>query len=336
MHNYLVCRLLSDKGKIIPYSIGYGDVEIRNVSRTFSGEKKYLLESMDKFEEKVNMEIAPLISTIVQGNTPDEADYLAEIKFQQVLDCQNAELNMGKILLLKSGFIKNMDTRWESPRLKGFSLEPSAMFKVNRRFIPRIDETQYVLAVKDSELKRALQRALHWIRRSDNEMDLHLKCLFLWFAIECITKVGEEDITGKIMQTMGFPLGKIGLYIPKEKVDGIKKHSDYEFLRKKLEKQLGEIRELRNKTVHEGFRSWDLPMDALDDYYNILSLAMPRIRRYAIQGLKVDLKTITELWEYFPLLYEKFFIINDFHNTVLYSLKNKIIDFKLKSIMFNE
>jgi hypothetical protein len=335
MSNYLICRLLSDKGLVVPRSIGYGDTEVRSFSLLFPNELALIKESSDSFGEEINLNIAPIITTIVNARNVHEADYLAEIKFQQVLDCQNAEVTLGEVLLFKSGFIKNIDTGNNSPRLKGNSIGRYPMFQIMDRLIPKINRTQYLFTVSDSELKLAILRSYHWLRKSKNEVDPHLKCLFLWFSIECLAKVEEEDITGKIMQALGFPLGRIGLCLPAEKIKSLKNHSEYDSIRRKLENQLTQIRELRNKTVHEGFRSWDIPIDTLKVYINILSIAAPRVQNFAMAGLENNIETLMDMWDYVPVIFEVKVNVNDFHGNVLYMLQNHLL-LQDNDIIFNE
>ncbi|MDF9529499.1 MULTISPECIES: HEPN domain-containing protein [Bacillus cereus group] len=336
MPDFLICRLLSDKGEIIPFPMGYGDVEIKSFSLLFKEEKLIVIESTKSFEEEVNLEIVPVISTIVNSDNLKEADYLAETKFELVLDCINAGLPISETRLLNSGFIKDLHKNWISPRLNGDSFGPFPTFKIMDRLIPKIDDAQYLFSVDNSELKLALQRSYHWLRRSQNENDLHLKCLFLWFSIECLAKVGEEDITGKVMQVLGFPLGKIGMFLSKDRITEIKKHANYVLILKKLEKQLNEIRELRNNTVHEGFRSWDISTGLLKEYHATMLLATPRIQNYAMSAVKKGLETVADFWEYFPHLYDWHLDINDFHGNILYMLQKNDNSYLYPNVVFNE
>lgn len=336
MPNFIVYRLLSDKGEISPHPVGYGNTEIKPYSLLFSKEKLVIVESIKSFNENVNLDIVPSISIIVEADNPEEADYLAEIKFEQVLDCKNAGLAISESRILNSGYIKNLDTEKIYARLNTNSFIRYPSFKIMDRLIPKLENAQYILTIEESELNTALQRSYHWLRRSENENDLHLKCLFSWFSIECLAKVGEENIVGKIMQVLGFPIGKMGKFVPKEKINALKNHEDYEALCKKTDRQLNEMRELRNKTVHEGFRSWDISFDLFKDFHNILTIVVPKIQYYAFRGLQNNLQTVKELWGIFPLLFEETINVVGFHLNTLYMLKNRDTTYFYHKAYFKE
>ena len=96
-------------------------------------------------------------------------------------------------ILLQTGFIRNLDTNWRSPRLAPKSLRPSPSFKIQNWNFESVDRTQALLSFEDSELKAALLRSHHWLRRSHLESSIQLKALFLWFAIETLATLRKGE-----------------------------------------------------------------------------------------------------------------------------------------------
>lgn len=255
MDKFLVARLIGDKSIVLPASKGYGDVEIRPGRFDFPSETLLLKRSCEAFEEKIGLELAQRIIVITEAENPFEADEIAEVKFEQVLDCvDRGTFGLAETPLLSAGFIKNLVTEWESPRLPAPSFGPFPMFARFNRDIQNIDEPQALFTFPESELKLAIFRSNHWLRRARLETILQLRCLFRWFALETLAKVKEENITGKLMQAVGFPYGRIGKFLSRETLNKIENHIKYEYGRRYFESKFDEIRDYRNNIVHSGFR----------------------------------------------------------------------------------
>lgn len=322
MNHFLIVRLLGDRGMVFPETRGYGSVEIYPGGLDFPSETVLLKQSLNAFEEEVNLSLAQRIITVIEADNPMQADKEAEIRFNQVLDNLERDLRgLGIYSLLKSGFVKNIQTGWQSPRLPSLHSNKKyyPSFKMKHRVIEHIDANQALFIFNASELKLAIIRSNHWIRNSRNESNIQIKCLFIWFAIEAICKIGDENITGKLMKVLGFPLGKVGLYLSADTIQSIKNHPKYEFGKKYFEERFNELREFRNNSVHSGFRSWDITESNLQEYEEILWMTSTRLYSYAINALYQGLNNLKDLWEYFDLLYcERKDLIIDLHGNILY------------------
>jgi|LFRM01.2.fsa_nt_gb hypothetical protein len=323
---FLVVRIIGDKSLVFPKAHGYYGVEIRPRASDFPYEVELLNQSAESYGEQFSDLTAQRIVTIVESESPYEADQQSNEIFNEVLDCMApATYGLGETILLQTGFIRNLDTNWRSPRLAPKSLRPSPSFKIQNWNFESVDRTQALLSFEDSELKAALLRSHHWLRRSHLESSIQLKALFLWFAIETLATLRKgENIVPKIMQSLGFPKGKIGQQLDANILRELKQHSDYELVERQTEATLEEFRVFRNKVVHYGFREWDVKKETLTDSQAILMLAAPRLHGYSYDALFEGIETVQELWEFFPLLVALSpDQINDFHGTVLYLLRDR-------------
>ncbi|MDD4402921.1 MAG: hypothetical protein PHI24_14015 [Desulfitobacteriaceae bacterium] len=339
MDKFLVTRLIGDKSIVLPESKGYGDVEIRPGSFDFPSETPLLKRSCEAFEEKASLELAQRITVITEAESPFEADENAEVKFEQVLDCvDRGTFGLAQTPLLSAGFIKNLVTGWESPRLPAPSFGPFPIFARFNRDIQTVDEHQALFAFSESELRLAIFRSNHWLRRARLETILQLRCLFRWFALETLAKVEEENITGKLMQAIGFPYGRIGQFVSREALDTIKNHINYEYGKRYFESIFDEIRDYRNNIVHSGFRQWDVSRKRLFEYEHVLTITVPRLQGYAITGLYQGMQSTNELWEYFPVIFsEKEDFTTDLHGNILFQIGQQqgINNKEHKRIIFN-
>lgn len=330
MDDFLVTRVIGDKSIVFPRPKGYYLVEIRSGKFDFPFERKMVEKSAKSFDESFDLKIAQRIATIVSADSFYKADKKSEALFIEVLDCLDIETRgLGKTPLLKTGFLRNLDKGVRSPRLSGDTFGPFPSFKIEDREIPNVDIIQALLSLPNTELKSALFRSYHWLRKAKLESTLQLKNIFRWFALETLAKVKNlENINPKIMQALGFPLGLIGLYVKRDFIKSYKNHEDYLHIERFVKDTLKEMRDFRNNTVHSGFRQWDISDDKLYDFKNILLLAVPRLQKFVIEALFQDINRIEVFWEYFPLIFNemKNNIKNDFHGTVLYSLKNRNLD----------
>lgn len=329
MNDFQVTRICGDKGLILPDAKGFGNVEIRPYSTDFPSETDILKQSAQAFKEEVNWLLAQRIVTIVKADTPYEADELAAAQFEQVIDCVDKKtFGLGIADLYSAGMIKNLDTGWESPRLPGDVFGPFPLFESRNWTIKIVEDIQYILALPDNELKLSILRSFHWFRKAKIETNEQLKCIFKWFSIETLTKTSsDEDISGKILQALGFPIGRIGEFMPHNNIKALQNHTYYKLALGKYEKILGEMREYRNNTVHNGFRQWDIPKTKLEEYDKLLTISVPRIQNYAIEALYVGIKSIIEFWEYYPIIFaEKPLVdlISDFHGNLLFQIANPV------------
>ncbi|ETT47818.1 HEPN domain-containing protein [Paenibacillus sp. FSL H7-689] len=317
---FLVVRVLHGDGIVFPSSQAYGDVEIYSHSVDFTLEKEAINQSLQSFNIEENLTIAQRIKTIVECNEEVDADIKAEAKFQQVLDNLERRLyGSGSGILLDPGYIKDLESGIIQPRLPKKKLSMGPMFKVHRHFIEPIDTEQALFLWDNSELRSAVIRCNHWYRNAKIETNKQLRCLFLWFSIETIAKEGNENIIPRLLVSLGFPVGKIGEFLSNEIIQNIKIHPQYNFAYRYLSKQFENIRTLRNNIVHSGFRTWDVPLEDLEEYEKILTLTSSGIYQLAIKGLFEGLVTIKELWEYTPIFFSyQEDLTTNLHGNILY------------------
>lgn len=324
--NFLVVRIVSDKSLVFPKAYGYYRVEIRPRTADFPYEVKLLKDSAESYGEQFSDLTSQRIVTIVEATSPYEADEQSNEIFNEVLDCLSpATYGLGQTMLLQTGFIRNLDTNWRSPRLAPESLGPTPSFRIRNRNFESVDQAQALLSFEESELKGALLRSYHWLRRSHLESSTQLKSLFLWFAIETLTTLRKgENIVPKIMQSLSFPKGRIGKQLDAKILRELKQHRDYDLVERQTESTLEEFRDFRNNVVHCGFREWDLNKETLIDAQSILTLAIPRLQGFSYDALFGGIETVKELWDCFPLLVALSpDLINDFSGTVLYLLRDR-------------
>lgn len=322
--NFLVVRVLHTDGIIYPSSQAYGDVEI-NGNVEFSSEEEALSESLKAFNLETNLKIAQRIKTIIESSQESDADSQAEAKFQQVLDnLERGLYGSGSGILLEPGYIKDLESGIVKPRLPLKTNTLGSFYKINHHYIEPIDAAQALFLWGESELKSAVIRCNHWYRNAKMETNKQLKCLFLWFSIETIAKEGNENIIPRLLISLGFPVGKIGEFLPTETIQTIKAHPQYNLVYRYLGNQFESIRAFRNNIVHSGFRTWDVPSEDLDKYEKLLTITSANIYQFAIKGLFEDLSTINELWEYMPVFfsYQKDLITN-LHGNILYQFSKK-------------
>jgi len=252
------------------------------------------------------------------------------------LDCIDA-LNPGisQIKLLNCGIIRDLETALQFVRKQANGFFHSPAFHILQREINPIDSAQAFLSLPDNELKNALLRSIHWSRRSKLESSLQLKCLFRWFAAETIAKTGDEDITPKLMQALGFPLGKIGIILPKSLIDLLINHPDYTYCKKTACDFLNDLRNFRNDTVHTGFREWDYDKNKLQICDHLVSMALSRLQNHALTAALSAMTTIAEFWDYFPIIFENTTNLQkDFHGNVLFMIKNRSYTITSKAIIY--
>jgi len=320
MKEYLVVRLIEDESFILPAAKGYGDVEIRPADFDFPRETAKLLESKRTFEEKGKLELSQRIVTIVIAKDEIEADEIAEVKFEEVLDAMDANMHgMSRMPIKSTGFIKELPHGKIGARLPGYVEQNHTSYFRNNYLIEQLDYTQALLNCDDNELKLAIQRSYHWQKKSREESNLQLKCLFKWFAAETLAKINDENICPKLMRVFGFPIGNIGQFVTLDFINQLKSHENYEVVRRRAEGLLDEMREYRNEIVHSGFREWDISRSVLMQIEEYLSWIIPRLQKNAVNALLQNISSVTEFWEYFPLLFgEDDSALNDFHGNVLY------------------
>ena len=72
-----------------------------------------------------------------------------------------------------------------------------------------------------------------------------------------------------------------------------------------MQKRLENVRDLRNQSVHSGFRAWDISRKELLQYDQITTLSCPRVLFLLEQALNQGITNIAEFDEYFKIKFKQ-------------------------------
>ena len=255
MKDYLVVRLVNPKGIYYPRSFCLGNVEVRPPKTDAPDERECLKFSLQKNQEEANLKIAMRLATIMKNVGDQEEAYLqTQDLFEEALDIlAMEECGISSVSLMKSGFVRDLISGHVIPReLKNFS--PTTLFQTIRDRYPRISFKEYLLFNREIEICNRFLRSLHWSRRASGEENLQIKILFNWFSIEALLKLNKKDaIVPKAMLSMGFPVGQAKNKVDVALLGKLESHPDYKAFKKLILKNMEEIEEFRNNSVHCGF-----------------------------------------------------------------------------------
>jgi len=334
MNEYLIVSLCSDKSifKPIPYYLG--EVEIRTGKYDTELEKESIHKSMELLSEKITDQIAPRIVTVCHANNPTEAFMVARERFDETLDLLNILINhIGEFSLAKSGFVREVFTGNIHPVtpnmhmvLHQTPLSPTPMFFMEKESFPQLSMIDYIFNIlpPSHELIERLKRGSHWVRKARNELNIQLRILFRWFAMEAAWKVAEEDdIVPKIMLSLGFPTGQKINLVDANIMAQLTSHTDYKSWRDQIKKRLQKVKDLRNDSVHSGFRSWDISRTDLLRYDHLATLGCSRLLYLLEKAIELNyLKIVDADRDIVYIWQNKLNIVQDCHGTIIYSLNN--------------
>ena len=110
-NEYVVARLLSERGLIGGAPLGLGDVELRPARMDTPSEREALDHSANSYDEKINLDIGSRLVTVVVAKDIRKADTTATNRFQHALDAVAAFAPpLGEYRLLEAGFIRELSS----------------------------------------------------------------------------------------------------------------------------------------------------------------------------------------------------------------------------------
>lgn len=325
MNKYLVVRITDDSSFFLPKTKSFGEVDLRPGNKDLNHELEALQSSLGAYGLSLNLELCPRLVTIVKANDTEEANIIAELIFEETLDCFDIySYGLTENSLLPVGYIINLDDYMITSLKPKTRLMSSSIFHIIPEKYPRVEEFQYILSISRNELSESLIRSGHWARKARMESSTQLKFIFRWIALESICKISkEDDIIPKIMLALGFITSKYITQLDYNIIQKLYSDSSYRIYKKWLHKKLKYMKKYRNNTVHKGFRRHEENETELKIFAKIAGLAYPKIRTYIIKAIINDFETLHEFWEIVPLLVEeKPNLIEDVHHTVMPILKD--------------
>lgn len=329
MIDYQITKLIANKSIYNPRPIYIGSVEIKTDKYDLSDERNALEESIRKNNEDIKLDYSVRLTTIISSKNIDEAISVAENLFEEVLDILSEKSPISKFELKKSGFYKNLLTNKIQPIIsKDITFNPLIAFMVDCDNFPGINISEYIYYNRKNILNQRYLNALHWSRLARWENNYQLKILFNWFSIESLIKIDEnDDIIPKIMLSIGLPIGKKCQNFNDIFLKKLTSYPEYKSIRNNILKEFNKIKRFRNKSVHKGFRKFDLEIKLLKKYSYLVNMGKVGLFSLALSGIINRLKDEVELWEKAVYLYEhNNNSINYCHNNFLFAYTKGMFD----------
>lgn len=328
MSDFLIIRLLNLGALIYPNSFCLGAVEVRPAKCDTPEEKECFKEALEKNNEKLNLDFGTRVACIIKdADNLSEALNVSQALFEESLDVMSLEANgMASLELMKSGIARDLTSNKLQPLVREKKFSPSNVFVLQKDRYPKITQKEYILLNKDKiDLCGRFLKSLHWSRHASWEQNLQMQLLFNWFSVEALLKVDkDDDVAPKAMLAMGFPIGSKNGEVPTQLLLNLEKHPNYKNWKKIITKNMKEIRDFRNNSVHSGFRLWDISEDKMLKYSYLMKIACSSCHRLGQQAISSGCETTEKLWEDAPkLLDEMDNLVKFVHGTLIYSLEKK-------------
>jgi len=325
--DYLVCRIASDKSFYHPSPYYLGSVEIRPGELDSPAEREAIGKSLKNYGLEVDLEIAPRMVAIVDADEVREAVRRADAQFEEVLDCLDSNRGgLSRFVLAGPGFVRNMSGGSVAPLLKepDRALQPSPTFVIAAESYPLVDIAEVTFGVKRTEIVERILRSAHWSRKARWEANRQERVLYRWFSMEAAWKRDkDDDVVPVVMVALGFPLSADSSLVNADVQERLSSHPRYRVWRERVRVRLEAMRAWRNKSVHSGFRPWDIDQSDLKSFDQLSVLACARASGLLQQALLAGITTVNEAREYAVSLMEaKQSLVNDVHGTIIYSLEN--------------
>jgi hypothetical protein len=324
MTSFYVCKVLKNPTISIAETVVYGDVEIRPSRSCTVHEKEVLAESIKatKCESEVNLAFGCLIGVIVEADSSDDADALADRQFVEVLDLLTVEYTMSQLVVAQCGYVKNLETGTVHSISKQV-FDFGTLFVRRLSGMPQINNTQRVLH-RTGELVDRYRKSIYWSRYASIEKSVHLSLLYRWFALEALFKENEgDDVTSPLMLFLGFPGSTYSQNISRDLLRRLSEDTAYSKWKKQMKALVDEIRNFRNDSVHAGFRSVDCTTEKLRLYGRVMSVGLPRCQGAVLEGIFNGLSSVPELKAYAGILFEdRANVESDILGTVVHILDN--------------
>ncbi|HCZ8663114.1 hypothetical protein ACLH09_23275 [Citrobacter braakii] len=324
MNDFLVVRVLEDKGAYFPYTKLYGEVEIRSPQSDSPKEIALLESSAERYKINFsNLKLCSRIATIIKGYDREKAIEIADGKFSVVLDLLSAEVPLSSFAFSKLGYAKDLRTGEISPISKN-EFGPNTSFFRHHGRLQQIDLNHNIIT-QCTEMNERYLRALHWRRNSKNEKNTQVSILFDYFAAEALFKEGEGDnIGGYIRWFMGFPNGKESLRVNDDIILKLNSADRYAFWNKNLKSVFEWLRKFRNNSVHHGFRNLEFSVAELEFYKQVMVVGVSRATSAARFAIANNISTLKEFKDYLPEIFEGQVSVVDVHGTVISILDSNL------------
>ncbi|CRL60051.1 hypothetical protein [Proteus vulgaris] len=323
MEKYLVTRILDKNSYFFVNTEIFGDVEIRSSDNDLPIEieffKKLTVPILGKKIDFEDYKFSNRVSVIVDANNPEDAVNIADEKIIPVLDLKSQFLSFSNIALSKLTIVRNLKTGYITPYINTDGIK-SGCFITRNTDIQKYNIINYVIDNKDNNdnLVSRYSRSLHWSHLANDENNKQLKILFNYFCLENLFSRDERDhIDGIVKCFIGFPVKKKQKHISKEILSKLTSSNTYNLVFNNMNGLFESIREFRNKTVHNGFRYFDIEDNKLNLYNEILHLSKFKCLEAVQHALLVkNINTLEELnnemWDIFNEISDTNYIINTF------------------------
>ena len=321
MTEYCVVKLLEGHSIYGVETTVVGDVELRPSTCDFDEELQALSSSIKNSGYEANPKFVSRICTIVSAPNLEIAERLSDEKFIEVLDVFGADVPTSKMKLSNCGYIKDLDAGTIFP-IEKLKILPSTAFKCSQGPFKQIEFSHWVLN-QTSDLALRYRRSLHWSNNSRWEKNLQLGILYQWFAVEALFKESEQDHVGPYIRWfLGYPNGQSAQYVSQKLLKQLESKPEYNKWKKWVIDSVEAIREIRNDSVHNGFRGVDFEASDLLKYSELMTYGCSRCQGAVRTALGSGLKTVPEFNEFKSVIFESNDnLVNDVHGNILFSLE---------------
>lgn len=299
MSYYTVLRLVQNMSILNTPKI-YNNIQILKTTSLLKKEYDALSKSSVSFSEDLSLLSSQFLCTIINANSLDEADSIAEQRFTNLVDCIDAlSLCIGPSQLKNTGIITyNNIIYYRTNTSVNYPMTISDNSNQPLDFI-------HSFICKPTPLFNTFIRFCHWQRILKLESNLHMQILMYWFSLEGAIKINENDIIiGKLLNIAGFISGSLGKHIDKEFIQVEFSKPNYREARDKLNSILDNIRLLRNDTVHTGLETSSITLNQQLEYLEVLTYISENLRKYFYAAIQKGITTKEEFWNDFPELFK--------------------------------
>lgn len=320
---WIVGKQLSQSSLRSFHTYALGGVELRPHSSLTPQEFEALKVSAETRGLSIeHFQFSPVACVIVEADDPHTAAEVADGPIAEVLDFQEAFEVGGRFSrseILPAAFVRDLGTGSVTPGATLLSSRPfGTPVRMRNSFWEPPDEMRRAFFHEKSELGVQLRRSVHWWRRSRSVLDGQLRLLWRWFAIEalCKARVEETDITPRVRWFLGFPTGPALTTVPTGLIMKWESRPDYDLWRRKIIKWLREIRDFRNESVHNGFRSIDIEVGRLRLYNRVAEAACLNLHGATYRALAMGATSRQDLADFIDCLFREWDPTTFFEHTI--------------------
>lgn len=289
------------------YSFSVGQVEINYKPVEPPEAQRALEESKKLFRYEADISSLPRIKVIVHNTSQIEALNHGSQLIEEGLDVVNfCAFDFGDVRTLGIGYMQDLRTK------RYYSVKPESDIEFTPMFVrdTKLDNPypwnlfRMILEKpkqRRSELEQRVLNAVSWLRQAKFQRNTIRELLFRWIALEILLKEQEKEIvSSKALVTVGFPEGEIFKQLGSDAQQVLKEHPKFQAWKEEIKKRFGEIQELRNEIVHQGFKDVELSAvgcrHSLETYLHLMRMAAGRAIRFTYIGIELGCSTVKELW----------------------------------------